>query len=137
MTQTILVVNDRWNIRKLVSLALETQGFKVVEAEHGQAALTCLENHAIDLVLTGWSMPVMDGRELLEGLHARSGETKMPVVVLSSSPCPEELPSPKVLGIDCWLVGPSRISTVQRVVADLLVDPPTIQAAARTHASAR
>jgi PAS domain S-box-containing protein len=64
--ETILLVEDETNLRRLARQYLETQGYKILEAEDGGAALQIIEGHkgAIDLLLTDVVMPGMNGREL-------------------------------------------------------------------------
>jgi CheY-like chemotaxis protein len=64
--ETILVVEDETNLRRLARQYLETQGHKILEAEDGAAALQIVDGYrgAIDLLLTDVIMPGMNGREL-------------------------------------------------------------------------
>ena len=65
---TILLVEDDAAVRRGVRTTLERLGYMVLEAEHGDAALALLSQHArqIDAVLTDLMMPGMSGRELSE-----------------------------------------------------------------------
>jgi len=64
--EAILLVEDETNLRRLARQYLETQGYKILEAEDGAAALQIVDGHqgAIDLLLTDVIMPGMNGREL-------------------------------------------------------------------------
>ncbi len=64
--ETILLVEDETNLRRLARQYLETQGYKILEAEDGAAALQIVEGHKkpIDMLLTDVVMPGMNGREL-------------------------------------------------------------------------
>ncbi|HLB90754.1 MAG TPA: ATP-binding protein [Terriglobales bacterium] len=66
--ETILLVEDETNLRRLARQYLETQGYKILEAEDGGAALQIVDGYAsgIDLLLTDIIMPGMNGRELAE-----------------------------------------------------------------------
>ena len=65
-TETILLVEDELNLRRLACQFLETQGYKVLEAADGAAAVQICAAHKgdIDLLLTDVIMPGMNGREL-------------------------------------------------------------------------
>jgi PAS domain S-box-containing protein len=64
--ETILLVEDETNLRGLARQYLETQGYKILEAEDGAAALQIVDGHkgTIDLLLTDVIMPGINGREL-------------------------------------------------------------------------
>ncbi len=64
--ETILMVEDETHLRRLARQYLETQGYKILEAEDGAAALQIVDGYqgTIDLLLTDVIMPGMNGREL-------------------------------------------------------------------------
>jgi len=66
--ETILVVEDHPDVRKLASDVLKFQGYKVIEAGAGEEALSISRNHAgtIDLMLTDVVLPGISGRQLAE-----------------------------------------------------------------------
>jgi signal transduction histidine kinase/ligand-binding sensor domain-containing protein/CheY-like chemotaxis protein len=69
-TETVLLVEDEPLVREIARSALGDQGYKVIEAEHGEAALRVARQYTgtIALVLTDVVMPKMGGRELVEAL---------------------------------------------------------------------
>ncbi|MFO8058613.1 MAG: PAS domain S-box protein, partial [bacterium] len=69
-TETILVVEDDENVRKVAARALESQGYKVLEARSGEEALGVCEklDRAFHLMVTDVVMPGMSGKELAERL---------------------------------------------------------------------
>ena len=71
--ETILLAEDDSGIRQVVRHALETHGYKVLEARDGEEALRVLERHAnpMDLLLTDVLMPRMNGRALRAALDSR------------------------------------------------------------------
>jgi two-component system, OmpR family, KDP operon response regulator KdpE len=77
----VLVVDDEPPIRKLLRMGLSTQGYEVVDAANGKAALEAL-SQKLDLVILDLGLPDMAGHELLRMIRTRN-ET-VPIVVLSS-----------------------------------------------------
>jgi PAS domain S-box-containing protein len=83
MTPTILVVEDNPTTLKMLRLALESEGYRVVEASDGRSALAAVETSRPDLVLQDLILPDMDGLDLVRRLRALDGCADLPVVALS------------------------------------------------------
>jgi CheY-like chemotaxis protein len=78
-SETILLVDDEDGVRKLMLAVLQANGYEVLEASNGAAALAAYEKnaHKIDLVLTDVVMPQMSGLELGKALAQRSPNQKI------------------------------------------------------------
>ena len=77
----ILVVDDEPPIRKLLRMGLTTQGYEVLEAQNGKAALALMEKKP-DLIILDLGLPDMAGLDLLRQM--RAANDAVPIVVLSS-----------------------------------------------------
>jgi len=77
----ILVIDDEPPIRKLLRTGLGTQGYQVLEAPNGKAALELIAEKP-DLIILDLGLPDIQGLELLGLLRARAEAT--PIIVLSS-----------------------------------------------------
>ena len=81
--KTILIVDDKRIQLKTLRRGLRTRGYRVVEALSGQTALEFLgRDPKIDLVLTDYAMPAMNGIELLQKI--RSTNTTIPVIIMTA-----------------------------------------------------
>jgi two-component system OmpR family response regulator len=78
---TILVVDDDPNIRKLIKLYLENSQFSVAEAEDGQEALDYVTHSKVDLMIVDVMMPRMDGIELTEDIR---GYLDIPILMVTA-----------------------------------------------------
>ncbi len=78
-SETILLVEDEESVRQLVRDTLAAKGYRVVEAENGEAGMASAASHKgkIDLVITDVVMPGMGGRELVQQLSRSRPETKV------------------------------------------------------------
>ncbi len=77
---TVLVVDDELQMRRLLRVCLEGNGYKVLEAVSGQEALTELAQRKPEIVVLDLGLPDMDGVTVLKRLREWS---QVPVVVLS------------------------------------------------------
>ncbi|HOA81322.1 MAG TPA: response regulator, partial [Defluviitaleaceae bacterium] len=66
MKDTIMIVDDSKELRKIIKLYLENAGYEIIEAENGKVAIELLKNREISLMILDIMMPQMDGFELLE-----------------------------------------------------------------------
>ncbi|PRG08733.1 hypothetical protein C6Q17_19850 [Burkholderia contaminans] len=87
---TILVVDDDESTLHAFALLLEHAGYLVMLARNGQEALAQISEIAVDLVITDWSMPVMDGVTLCRTLHTNPTFSQLPIVLMSANQAPAD-----------------------------------------------
>src|ERR1700754_2979708 len=78
---TIALVDDDRNILTSVSIALESEGYRIMTYTDGASALEGFKTSPPDLAILDIKMPRMDGMELLRRLRQK---TDMPVIFLTS-----------------------------------------------------
>lgn len=93
MTKTILIVDDKASVRKLIQEYLTEQGYCVIAAANGQEALFTARSEIPDLVLLDIMMPEMDGFEFIRTYRK---ERNTPIILLTARL--EE--SDKVIGLE-------------------------------------
>ena len=81
MSHTIALVDDDRNILTSISMALESEGFKVQTYIDAENALTGISRNPPDLAVIDIKMPRMDGEELLKRLRKK---TTIPIIFLTS-----------------------------------------------------
>ena len=79
--KTILCVDDNEQALSIRKVVLETRGYRVIACSSGRNALEAFEQGGVDLVLSDWTMPEMDGAELIERIKTRSPQT--PAILFS------------------------------------------------------
>ncbi len=79
----VLIVDDEPSSRNLLRLALSQPGTTVYSAEHGEEALTILEETGIDLIVSDIYMPVLDGLKLHQTIRAIPGYERVPFLFVS------------------------------------------------------
>ena len=77
--ETILLVEDEKAVRMMIRKTLQSKGYTVLEAQHGQEALSICEDYSgpIHLMVTDVVMPLMSGKELAEQLAPQRPEMKV------------------------------------------------------------
>ncbi len=79
-TETILVVDDEPSLSELLDAMLTAQGYTVIPANSGDAALLVLENQSVDLVISDVLMPGMDGYQLAQKIRKKYPGMKIQLV---------------------------------------------------------
>lgn len=114
---TILVVDDELLIRKVIREYLESENYKVLEAENGLDALRVLSSNKVNLIILDIMMPKMDGFACLEEIK----KTKdIPVIMLSAMKEETDKLNSFNLGVDDYVTKPfSPKELIARVKAHL------------------
>lgn len=117
---TVLSVDDSASFRRLVSAALTRAGYRAIEAADGAEALAVAQSQHVDLVLTDYNMPRMNGIELVQALRALPAHRSTPILLLSTESDEAVKLSGKAAGASGWLSKPfdpqALMATLERVI---------------------
>ncbi|MCR4712469.1 MAG: response regulator transcription factor [Clostridia bacterium] len=114
----ILIVDDDPDIREVVSILLGSEGYKVVQAENGPAAVEMVyQDRSIDLVIMDIMMPGMSGVEACERIRQRS---TVPVLFLTAKSQEQDKVEAYSEGGDDYLVKPFSQTELLMKVKSLL-----------------
>jgi len=102
---TILIIDDEAQIRKLLTITLESNDFKVTEASNAKEGLTLVASHPPDLVLLDLGLPDENGHDVLR--HLREWYTN-PVIILSVQSNEEDIVKALDNGANDYLEKPFR-----------------------------
>jgi twitching motility two-component system response regulator PilG len=80
----ILVVEDSSTTRKVISITLSRQGYRVVEAADGLEALSKISEERPDLIMLDVILPKMDGYKILSIIKGNKEFKDIPVIMLTS-----------------------------------------------------
>ncbi|MGC1308142.1 MAG: histidine kinase dimerization/phosphoacceptor domain -containing protein [Phormidesmis sp.] len=80
----VLVVDDEPTTRLLLRVAMQKEGFRVIEASDGIECLTQFKQHRPDIVLMDAVMPNMDGFSCCAALQKIAGDVSVPVLMITS-----------------------------------------------------
>ncbi|MGI6526857.1 MAG: response regulator transcription factor [Caldicoprobacterales bacterium] len=113
----ILIADDEADIRNLIKISLEENGYIVLEAKNGKEALDMLMSEVIHLAILDVMMPVMDGFNLLRKIRECS---TIPVIMLTARTDDMDKVLGLGLGADDYLSKPFSVSElIARVGAQL------------------
>ena len=87
MAYNVLIVDDSTPMRAVIKKVVKASGFnvgRIFEASDGREALKLLNSEWLDLVLTDYNMPDMDGLKLLEYMQKDEAFKSIPVVMITT-----------------------------------------------------
>jgi CheY-like chemotaxis protein len=116
--QSILVVDDNPDDRRVFRRMLESAGYSVVEGSSGREALAIVEKTRFALMTLDLSMPDMDGFDVLRSVRSRQPELK--IVVVSGFLHGKMLEPAKSLGADATLDKNLAATVLVPLVCNLL-----------------
>ncbi len=117
MAKTILIAEDDADIRAVLRLYLESEGFRVVESADGKAALAAALRESPDAAILDVMMPEMNGYELTRALRRTSD---IPLLILSAKSADNDKILGLNLGADDYIAKPfNPMEVVARVKAHL------------------
>lgn len=117
----VLVVDDSPMARNFIRRILENLGVRhFIEATNGVEAAAEMEETAIDLVVTDYNMPEMDGKALIEHIRGKSWQKSVPVLMVTSETDEGRLAAVHNLGVVGVCDKPFEPATVKSLLRQLL-----------------
>jgi DNA-binding response OmpR family regulator len=116
----ILFVEDDPNMRTLVKINLESEGFLVSTAEDGDSGLEAVERLQPDLVVLDVMMPGRDGLEVLAEIRSRPDVERTPVVLLTAKATDADVWQGWSAGADYYMTKPFKPEDLLRCAHHIL-----------------
>ena len=104
-----MIVEDEANIRELLRLYLEREGYTVLEAENGVEGIKKWKSDKPDMLLLDVMMPVMDGWAVCREIRA---ESDVPIIMLTAKGETADRVSGLEMGADDYIVKPLEMPEV-------------------------
>ena len=80
----VLIVDDQMSVRQFTRMTLEKMGIRLIhEAENGKDALDKAIGQPLDLIISDFNMPEMDGLGLLRAVRGHQAIRKLPFILLT------------------------------------------------------
>ncbi|MFM7469518.1 MAG: response regulator [Vampirovibrionales bacterium] len=120
----ILVVDDSRVMRRLIRTAVETLGFKAIEAEHGGQALELLHiptiAQDIEAIIIDHNMPVKTGIETIELIKQLPAMALVPIMMVTSETERDIMAKGFALGIQDYLLKPFAYEELLTKITEIL-----------------
>ncbi|QDT07334.1 Response regulator PleD [Rubripirellula lacrimiformis] len=104
----VLVVDDHFTTRKLMTAWLEMSGYTVVQAEDGGCAWDSAKTNCPPIVVTDWNMPNMSGLELCRSIRQQHGNDDIYVLIATARDTGDDLSAAMEAGANDFLSKPIR-----------------------------
>lgn len=121
MPAHILVVEDNFDNRKLVTWILEDEGYDVSCAETAEEGLEMLQNSDIAMILMDISLPGIDGKEATRRIRAMSQYANLPIIALTAHAIKGEHESIMESGVTSLITKPVDEELLTAKIAELLM----------------
>ena len=120
MKKRIVVVEDFNTSRQIIKKTLESMGYAVEKAADGREALGYFDGSDIDLVVTDYNMPNMDGGALVEYIRSKDKYKYIPIFMLSTETNIAKQNRAKEAKITAWIRKPFEVTEFKKLVQKVL-----------------
>lgn len=118
---TALIVDDFGQMRLMLKVCLARLGIKkIIEAENGVNAIALLESNRVDLIISDWDMPRLDGLELLKHVRSNDANRSIPFLMITAKPHKELVLEAVNAKVDHFLVKPFAMADLGEKVVEIL-----------------
>lgn len=117
----IITVDDSSTMRRIIKNTLIKIGFSnILEAANGIEALEVLAQNNVDLIITDWNMPEMDGLTFVKTLRAKEQYKEIPILMVTTEAAKEDILTALRSGVNNYVVKPFTPDILQEKVFKLL-----------------
>jgi len=122
----ILVVDDEAEIRRILGIAFEESGFKVVQSEDGSRGLYMAESDVYAAIIADMKMPKINGAELVARIRSGRVNKDTPIFIITGSTEMDEIKKVASLGVASVVMKPFEArDVVEKVKQKIAASTPT------------
>jgi two-component system chemotaxis response regulator CheY len=119
--KVLITVDDSSTMRRIIKNTLQKLGFtNVLEAENGVEALEVMSKNHIDMIITDWNMPEMDGLTYVKTVRTKDQYKDTPILMITTEAAKEDILIALKSGVNNYVVKPFTPDTLQEKVFKLL-----------------
>lgn len=117
----IITVDDSSTMRRIIKNTLLRLGFKnVIEADNGVTGLAALGENKVDLVITDWNMPEMDGLQFVKAIRASEEYKHLPILMITTEAAKEDILEALRSGVNNYIVKPFTPETLKEKLGKVI-----------------
>ncbi|MDE7168929.1 MAG: response regulator [Mucispirillum sp.] len=117
----IITVDDSSTMRRIIKNTLQKLGFdSVLEAGNGVEGLEVMSKNKVDMIVTDWNMPEMDGLSFVKAVRAKDEYKDLPILMITTEAAKEDILTALRSGVNNYVVKPFTPETLQEKVFKLL-----------------
>jgi two-component system, chemotaxis family, chemotaxis protein CheY len=123
MSYSILIVDDSLPMRSVIKKTFKMAGFgtsNFLEAGNGKEALELMKNDWIDIVITDYNMPVMNGMELIKAIKSNDLLQEIPIIVISTEGSDAKIKEFMDFGAAGYITKPFAPETIRDLIISIL-----------------
>lgn len=119
--QVIITVDDSSTMRRIIKNTLQKLGFEsILEAGNGVEALDVMSKNKVDMIVTDWNMPEMDGLTFVKTVRQKDEYKELPILMITTEAAKEDILTALRSGVNNYVVKPFTPDTLQEKVFKLL-----------------
>ncbi len=116
-----LAVDDSPTMRRIVVNTLKRIGYDdVIEAANGKDALAKLYSEKVDMVITDWNMPEMNGLEFVKAVKSDENFKDLPILMITTRGVKDDILEAMRAGVSSYIVKPFSPQTLKSKIETIL-----------------
>lgn len=123
MSYSILIVDDSLPMRSVIKRTLKAAGYgtsEILEAGNGQEAIELMKNSWIDIIITDYNMPVMNGLDFIKTIKSNEMLKELPVIVISTEGNTSKIKEFMACGAAGYITKPFAAEAVRDLMVSIL-----------------
>ena len=116
-----LIIDDSVTMRRIIANILGRLGYPdVVHAANGREALDRLATEPVDVVITDWYMPEMNGLDFVKILRTTPATSHIPIVIVTANAASDDIQHALELGVKGYILKPFTVETMKDKIDALM-----------------
>ena len=123
MSYSILIVDDSMPMRTVLKRSLAAAGYggaRILEASNGKEALKVMEKDWVDLIMTDYNMPEMNGLSFLKKIKTEALFKEIPVIVISTEGNDSKIKEFMDTGASGYIAKPFTPETLRDLIVNII-----------------